>query len=254
MADIATQAGHWYAPDGLPFYTIIGKNGKERATTIRDARERDLRPSVTTITRDTLPSYGLVEWKINQAIDSALTLPKLESESLDDYKKRVKQDAEEQSKKAMEFGTSVHTAIEVFMAGKHVDPQYSQFCISALAELERFIPDFDLSKCESERSFVHKDLRYGGKVDLHSRELNFVLDFKTKAFSPEQKIQVWDEQKLQLAAYKEGLGMPKARALNVFISTTHPGLVRIVEHDITEHERYWKIFQSLLNTWELLKW
>ena len=44
-----SEAGHWYTKDGVPAYTVIGKNGKERNTNLRDAREHSLVPSVTTI-------------------------------------------------------------------------------------------------------------------------------------------------------------------------------------------------------------
>ena len=48
--DHASEAGHWYTRSGDPMYTIMGKStGKPRNTTLRDARELNLVPSVTTI-------------------------------------------------------------------------------------------------------------------------------------------------------------------------------------------------------------
>jgi hypothetical protein len=38
----ASESNHWYTRDGIPQYTIVGKNGKERNTTLRDAREHRL--------------------------------------------------------------------------------------------------------------------------------------------------------------------------------------------------------------------
>ena len=49
MADHAKENGHWYQKDGSPAYMIVGKNGKERPTTLRDARKLGFVPSVTTI-------------------------------------------------------------------------------------------------------------------------------------------------------------------------------------------------------------
>jgi hypothetical protein len=43
------ESGHWYAADGLPAYRIKGANGKERNTTVQDARSLGLVPSVTTV-------------------------------------------------------------------------------------------------------------------------------------------------------------------------------------------------------------
>ena len=43
------EGGHWYTRTGAPMYTVKGANGKERNTTLRDARKYDLVPLVTTI-------------------------------------------------------------------------------------------------------------------------------------------------------------------------------------------------------------
>ena len=34
-----SESGHWYTQEGEPMYTIIGANGKERNTTLRDAKK-----------------------------------------------------------------------------------------------------------------------------------------------------------------------------------------------------------------------
>ena len=34
-----SESGHWYTQEGEPMYTIIGANGKERNTTVRDAKK-----------------------------------------------------------------------------------------------------------------------------------------------------------------------------------------------------------------------
>ena len=44
-----SEAGHWYDHEGKPMYTIVGANGVERNTTLRDAKSLGLVPSVTTI-------------------------------------------------------------------------------------------------------------------------------------------------------------------------------------------------------------
>jgi hypothetical protein len=49
MNNYKSEAGHWYDHDGKPMYTIVGANGKERNTTLRDAKKEGLVPSVTTI-------------------------------------------------------------------------------------------------------------------------------------------------------------------------------------------------------------
>ena len=44
-----SESGHWYTQEGEPMYTIVGANGKERNTTLRDAKKEGFVPSVTTI-------------------------------------------------------------------------------------------------------------------------------------------------------------------------------------------------------------
>jgi hypothetical protein len=56
---------------------------------------------------------------------------------------------------------------------------------------------------------------------------------------------------MQLAAYRIGLGLPRARCANVFVSRNHPGLIKIVEHSQEELERSWLMFHSLLTFWYL---
>ena len=63
MSDWASESGHWYdSATGEPRYTIIGANGVERPTTLRDARVHKLVPSVTTITA-CAARFQLEKWK-----------------------------------------------------------------------------------------------------------------------------------------------------------------------------------------------
>ncbi len=73
---VDSESGHWYAADGSPAYRIIGKNGKERNTTVKDARERNLVPSVTTVL-GLVAKPGLNTWLQQQVLLAALTLPGL---------------------------------------------------------------------------------------------------------------------------------------------------------------------------------
>jgi len=87
-----SESGHWYTQEGEPMYTIIGVNGKERNTNLRDARLLGLVPSVTTV-MDLIAKPSLENWKINQALNSALSLEKHEDESLDEFSARCKYDS-----------------------------------------------------------------------------------------------------------------------------------------------------------------
>jgi hypothetical protein len=78
-----------------------------------------------------------------------------------------------------------------------------------------------------------------------------VIDFKTKEFTSEtlEKVAGFDENVMQLAAYRVGLELPKARCANVFVSVTEPGLVKIVEWQPNEIERGWAMFDALRQFW-----
>lgn len=249
--DIESDSGHWYTQSGEPYYTLIGNNGKERPVTLRDARKLGLLPSVTS-TMSMLPKPGLIVWQKRQVLMSALTLTRLPEESDDAYIARIMADANEQAMRARARGTAIHGAIERFICGQSIEDEYKVYVRSALVALTEHLQiDTILDKCEAEKSFACPDLMYGGKVDLHSRDLNIVADFKTKEFTEETERLAWDEQAIQLEAYRQGLGMPDARMINVFISTSVPGLVRVVEHE--GDPKYWKIFLSCLNLWKAVK-
>lgn len=229
----ATQSGHFYKPDGTPAYEVIGKNGKQRATTIRDARSLGLLPSVTTILRQAA-APGLERWKIANAINSALTLTRQEGESNEAFIYRIVRDSEEKAKQAREKGTAIHGAIErldrVGEYAGHVDKAME--VVSAWAGIR----DWD-----SERSFA-SPLGYGGKLDLSCD--GFVLDFKTTE-KPLADLDTWPDHRRQLAAYRMGLDMPDARCAICYVSSAVPE-ARLIELDSEELEQGWEEFKALL--------
>lgn len=251
---IATEGGHWYLPDGKPFYTVKAKgNGEERAATLRDARKVGAFPSVTEILK-MLPKPGLDAWKQKQVLLAALTCPsQQDGESHDDYCTRIMSDAQEQALKAREKGTAIHGAIENYIiGGPSPDDDMVVYISNSLDKLGLHIGDWGfLDACQPEKSFAHGS-GYGGKVDLHSKSLNFVCDFKTSEFDENKTKLAWDEHFYQLVAYAHGLGMPDARLINVFISTSVPGLVRVHEH-AGDREHAWNVFKSALHLWKTIK-
>jgi hypothetical protein len=54
---------------------------------------------------------------------------------------------------------------------------------------------------------------------------------------------------MQLAAYREGLGMPSARCANVFVSRNVAGLVHVVEWEEKDLQKGTKMFVGLLDYW-----
>ncbi len=212
----ATSGGHWYRLNGEPAYTVTGANGKERNTTLRDARTLQLVPSVTTIIREAA-APGLEKWK------------------------RDNPDWETIGREAAERGTAIHGAIEQYFRGERLPNSELWGHVKIAAEA--------LIKCgpqdwSPERSFAHP-LGYGGKTDLHSQE--WVIDYKTKDGIEGSKL--WDNHLMQLAAYRRGLGVNQARAGILFVERAHPSAI-LVEASESDLERGLGMFDALLAYWQ----
>jgi hypothetical protein len=242
-----TENGHWYTKDGTPAYTTVGKTG-ERATTLRDARKLGLLPSVTTI-NGMLSKAGLDTWKQQQVLLAALTLPRQPDEPEADWLARVMQDSKATGREAAERGTAIHAIIEsyfdqVYMPEK---PAYLDGIDKALEQA------FGSQLWLSERSFGHH-LGYGGKCDLMATPVNgkgngFVVDFKTKDTNLD-KVDVYFEHEMQLAAYREGLGVPNARCAIVFVNGT-TNQVKLIEIEDQKLQNGWECFQHLLRVYQI---
>jgi len=107
---------HWYcAKTGAPRYTSIGKNGKERNTTLRDAKAAPgtLVPSVSTINSQ-LSKAGLDTWKQTQVLYAAAEYPRYDGEEEKDWIYRLLELAKRKSREAADRGTLIHDFIEAF--------------------------------------------------------------------------------------------------------------------------------------------
>jgi hypothetical protein len=238
-----SQTGHWYSRNGEPTYTILGKNGKIRNTTLRDAREFNLVPSVTTILH-VAAKPALTKWLQTQVLLAALTLPKIDGESEDDYIERILEDSKAQGRAAADAGTDIHASIQGFYEGQG-HGRHEPHVIACKEALAGF---YGPQEWVAERSFAH-ELGYGGKVDLHAK--NIVVDVKTKDFTDPAKVDAYDEHLMQLAAYRVGLGMPDARCANIFVSRSVPGLVTMRHWTQEELQKGFLMFTKLLEFWQL---
>lgn len=242
----ASESNHWYTRDGVPQYTVEAAKGGQRPTTLRDARKMNLVPSVTTIL-NIAAKPALMAWMQQQVLLAALTLPRRPDEPEKEYIDRIISDSKEQGRSAADAGTDIHASIQAYYEGKptgkhaeHVDG--TQACIES---------HFGVYQWISERSFGH-ELGFGGKADMYTAEGDgIVLDVKTKEFTDPDKVGAYDEHLMQLAAYRVGLGVPKARCANVFVSRNDPGLAVVREWSQDDLRRGWEMFCCLLSFWQL---
>ena len=243
MKERTSESGHWYLPNGNPAYTVIGKNGKERNTTVKDAREQGLLPSVTTII-GCAAKPALDVWKQQQAILAALTLPRIDGESEEAWLARVVADSKETAKQAAERGTQVHGVIEAFYEGVYMPelPAYVRVVEKTVNE------HFGQQIWISEKSFATQT--YGGKVDLisrpheHPKTDGFVIDFKTTEKDVD-KLDYYFDHQMQLAAYRMGLNMPKARCAIVYVNALE-NRARLIEISQDDLDTGYECFSALL--------
>tara|TARA_B100000963_G_scaffold25799_1_gene19334 strand:+ start:7761 stop:8573 length:813 start_codon:yes stop_codon:yes gene_type:complete len=240
-----SEAGHWYDREGLPAYTIVGANGKERNTTLRDAKKEGLVPSVTTIL-NLVAKPSLENWKINKALEASVALKKTEKESVEEFIYRCKTAQREIGQTAASQGTKIHALIEKGFEGKSKNKSY--FAVKAF--LDQHFPN---EKWIAEDSFC-SEKGYGGKIDLYSKSGIFV-DFKTKdnLVDKEPAKLVYDEHGMQLSAYAEGCGFSKPERVSIFVDRQKTDLVLGHIWDKESHIKHIKMFESLLTYWKLVK-
>jgi hypothetical protein len=264
---------HWYALDGTPTYTIKGANGKERDTTLRDAKKLKLVPSVTTV-MSVQDKPGLLIWKMTQLLDAAMANPyhPLVGDE-DKWRAQVVKQANEITKKAAEYGTLIHDNIEQCIKEDFISCKKGiiEVIEPVICFLKDNFPGFEFT---AEDSFSHP-LGFGGKIDLYGvknkgqkNERRMVLDFKTKNKDSDDmaKLKAYDDHHLQTAAYVKGLedtkdfgsklDYSKWERYNLFIGyeVVKTGYFRPTGMKLTESkdfEREWGMFNKLLEFWQL---
>ena len=250
---------HWYDKEGNPQHFIVGANGVERDSTLRDARKHNWFPSVTEIL-NVAAKPGLESWKQNQLLYAALTVPRPEGVSDDEFLKIVRQDAAQQALEARNRGDEIHKCIEALW--KMEDTDWPEELIQiGLKAIEAIITHTGQDRFTAEATVVNTSAGYGGMIDLHNDD--FVIDYKTKDITDKQ----WEayqagkdprlaypEMCMQLSAYNAALGLTERRDLNrrlinVFVDRTEPGRVIIHEWKENMYDR----FECLLKYWQMSK-
>jgi hypothetical protein len=245
MADYASEGGHFYLPDGTPYYTVVGANGRERPTTLRDARKVGAYVGCTTIIR-CAAQPGLQNWIAEQLLLASLTLPRLEGESEKSWLDRVRKDAKEEGKGAADRGTIIHGALERSRKGQTVGMEFVPWIEAVSLEIEKHC---GLQLWKAEKSYAHK-YGYGCKIDLHSADPNpWVIDYKGKDDDKKDDLELYDEHLEQLAACRLAAGIPRARCAIVFFGRQTPW-AKFVEADEDDLVRGWEMFSALLTFWQ----
>lgn len=249
------KGAHWYTRDGVPMHRVMKADGSgDRATTLKDARRLGLLPSVTGVI-GVLARPSLESWKMKQVAQAAMRMPKAETESEEYWVRRVIEGAFEQVEDAADVGSSVHAALEAGVAGDAYDE--ARWGVYVRPVLDG-IAGRGLAVTAREKTLVNACHGFAGTADLFFTWPDGapgILDYKTKRTRSGEKVEAYDEHRLQLAAYAAteygDAYIGRVRAINVFVSTTEPGRVEAVQHG--DLSRDWAAFRLLASLWRYVK-
>jgi hypothetical protein len=194
-------------------------------------------------------------WRLEQAILSALTLPRQDGEDDQTFAGRVLQDMARESDSAAQAGTELHA----FLEGWHQDPSAPLPPGAWFApHIEHYAKWFDAEGRDVlavEVPFAHRS-GFGGRVDLvlgstpyDIQDRPIIIDWKSRKTKPGQPVTPYDHWLIQLAAY--GLYWGAMRGINIVFSTTEPGRVDIIRHDLREMWRGKQMWLSCFELWKL---
>lgn len=244
---VPDREGHWYTLDGQPAYTVPNKSkpGEFRNTTVRDARDLHLVPSVTGIT-GVIRKPALESWIATQYVLSALTLPQNPGESQDAFAQRVIRDARIEGQNAADFGTQVHTLADMYLHNRLPD-RLSHVDYSFLQGIMDWCTVHHVEVMETELAFACLDdmpYGYGGRLDFMGvvnkavpltcdcgcinwpmDQMFVVADWKTQRSTPGKMFNFYADWNPQLKAYSHGVHEENAPGLSVVVSSTEPGRV-----------------------------
>jgi len=248
-------SAHWYKPDGSPCHKLPAKSGGERATTIRDAREYQLLPSVTSIL-SIFAKPQLDKWKMKQVALASLRTTRTEGESDEYLCNRIIESAFEQVEQAADLGTKIHDALDQYFEG-HPYPDDLAVYVEPVI---RWKQEKKLSFVDRELVVVNMNHGYAGRMDVAVRYGDTgigVIDFKTRKTKPGEKVESYDGQATQIAAYCAGYWgedkLPQCYGANVFISSTEPGRMEVCSYSPKELVAEWEAFKHTCALWRHLK-
>lgn len=251
---MSTESGHWYNDKAESCHTIIGANGKERSTTIRDARKLGLFPSVSGIL-GVLDKGDLSDWKHRQITEAAFMTQPKPMETPEVYHSRIMEAAFKKVGDAADLGTRIHRAIEQHFQGEAYDNNLKPY----VDGVDRWMSDNSVVLLKQELRLVNKQNGFAGTTDaaFNAKEKTGILDFKTRKTKPGKPVDPYDTQVMQIAAYGYTYFDGDIDGVNVYVSTTEiiNGMARVEASWYTPQEvsAAWDAFKHAAELWRYLK-
>lgn len=273
--------GHWYTIEGKPCHTVVGKNGKERDTTLADARKLKLFPSATTILSQ-WANPDLERASKRMLLEQAY-ITKIDGRDQKEWAKAITETTFKPWNDKAELGTKIHAAIEAHLNGDTLFPEEELvtpdgikvksgvFVRNVMRKLEEL--QFSKWRIKAIEKTVVDNLRgYAGTVDLaYQRDLEDgriacgVIDFKTTTTRKDEPVLLKKTHLPQIAAYWRAFFMVKdseeggitdprmivGEGINVYISTTEVGRVDIREYKGTDLLKGLVAFDACTDLWQI---
>lgn len=249
------MSGHWYTKDARACHTQVtasGKNkGKERNTTLRDARKLGLLPSATGVL-DLLNKPNLVPWKARKVLTRAFEQPPQPGQSMEAWIAAILQAEEEhQDEHVRDRGSRLHAEIEDFFTSKRGEIVSEDY--EFIAPVIEIVESMDSPVLESETVVVNLAEGYAGTADIILAS-GQVVDFKTKDFKGRDSVHVSFENCCQLAAYfvaaNGHAGFLTCR--NIYLDRSEPGKVQVKDWTPEELATGWEAFRHLCALWRIM--
>lgn len=270
------DTSHWYDRDGNSRHTVpkkTSKTGEHKNTTLRDARELNLLPSVSEV-NGIIANEGLVKWKLGQVAIAGARTQRQEGEDDETFADRIITESLSGVKDAAGFGTIMHSIIEDYLVHHH-HPEFE-----GGDRMEEFWPgvknwlDCNVARVIQNEYTVVSRAGYAGRVDIKVELCGdahvdmamsnadyggeCILDFKTRKPAPNGALLGYDKELWQLSAYsgadpgsvERGHLIPVA---NLYINSEVPGSLRFNAYTHDETTRGLEIFGHILSVWKLSK-
>ena len=173
----STDGSHWYSKQGEA----------QHDADLRVARKQLLYASPTTIDKSEFVNAFLNRWLKEQVVIACVDNPRFQSESLEDYAKRIEFLANTKSRVASDFGTKIHDACEhypIVPLDITLMPWFNHFVTWYEANVDTTI--------QAEVVLVDNDIGVAGMTDriVMMKDPNLgraIVDYKTQGIKADDK-------------------------------------------------------------------
>ena len=259
-------SSHWYDQQGNSRYDA----------TLREARKEQLLPSPSGVA-NVLAKPGIQNWKLNEMMKVAYSIPVAEGETRDSWETRVADEFEVVTSVGRNLGTEIHDLVEDYLTGTIINLENASVpAINVFVNAKIWIDEFlDLDQeVISEAVVVNLEDGYAGRLDILSQlkgdpgPKSFIgegkmalVDLKTqniKEYRNKATPNYYDEWKWQLAAYWKAYETKNPGTIGrvgSFVVSTNPDwpIARCKWYTKEELEKYYEQFKYLLGMWRIMK-